>query len=126
LGTAKSIPEDKEEEEESHHISIEESIPEVSELHYLSDVSSEQVRATTSRGEEGTLEVEIVETVEEICAELPVHSIHNVDTDSESTAEAIRREFGDEFPGLPWMPNMGFSNISVRQCNGMYVDVKYI
>jgi hypothetical protein len=127
-GAAESIPEEEEEEEEeeSHHVSLEESIPEVSELHYLSDVGSEQVRATTSRVEEGTLEVEIMVTREETRAESPVHSIHNVDTDSESTAKAIRRVFGDDFPGLPWMPNMGFSNISVRQCNGMFVDVMYV
>jgi Chromo (CHRromatin Organisation MOdifier) domain len=123
-GTAESIPE--EEEEESHHVSLEESIPEVSELHYPSDVGSEQVRATTSRVEEGMPEVEIMVTREETRAELPVHSIHNMDTDSESTAEAIRREFGDDFPGLPWTPNTGFSNISVRQRNGTFADTKYV
>jgi hypothetical protein len=76
--------------------------------------------------EEGTPEVEITETRGETRAESPAHSIHNVDTDSESTAEAIRREFGDDLPGLPWTPNMGFSNISVRQCNGTFADAKYV
>jgi hypothetical protein len=41
-GTAESIPEE-EEEEESRHMSLKESIPEVSELHYPSDIGSEQV-----------------------------------------------------------------------------------
>ncbi|KAH9954794.1 hypothetical protein BC827DRAFT_1272251 [Russula dissimulans] len=71
-------------------------------------------------------EVEIMETRGETRAESPAHSIHNVDTDSESTAEAIRREFGDDFPGLPWTPNTGFSNISVRQCDGTFADAKYV
>jgi hypothetical protein len=76
--------------------------------------------------EEGTPEVEIIETREGARAELPAHSIHNVDTDSESTTGAIRREFWDDFPGLLWTPNMGFSNISVRQHNGTFADAKYI
>jgi hypothetical protein len=79
-----------------------------------------------SRVEEGTPEVEITETRGETRAESPAHSIHNVDTDSKSTTKAIRREFGDDFPGLPWTPNTGFSNISVRQRDGMFADAKYV
>jgi hypothetical protein len=79
-----------------------------------------------SRVEEGTPEVEITETRGETRAESPAHSIHNVDTDSKSTTKAIRREFGDDFPGLPWTPNTGFSNISVRQRDGTFADAKYV
>jgi hypothetical protein len=100
---------------------------EVSELYYLSNIGSDQIRAMTTRVGEETPEVEIIEMREEIHAESPpAHSIHDVDTDSESTTKAIRREFGDTFPELLWMPNMGFLKTSIRQHNRTFVDAKYI
>jgi hypothetical protein len=121
----------EEEVEEPKHLRVTSlgSIPEVLELHYPSDVGSEEVHVTLSRVEEGTLEVLVIETrVEDIAtSEVIASKVIAIDADSsDSMVEAIRRAYGDDFPRYPWMPNMGFSNISIRQRNGTFVDAKYV
>jgi hypothetical protein len=121
--------EEEPEEPESHQVTSPGSIPEVLELCYLSDVGSEEVRATSSRVEEGTPEVLVIETRAEDIAtsEVVASEVIVIDADSsDSTVEAIRRAYGDDFPGYLWTPNTGFSNISIQQRDGMFADAKYV
>jgi hypothetical protein len=121
--------EEEAEEPECLRVTSPGSIPEVSELRYPSEVGSEKVHTTSSRVEEGTPEVLVIETrVEDIAtSEIVASEVIVIDADSsDSTVEAIRRAYGDDFPRYPWTPNTGFSNISIRQRDGTFADAKYI